>query len=474
MKSQSVVGNANTLRHLEAMRFINRIATHANSLDDFLVEILDQMLGIFACDRAWLMYPCDPDGSSWGIRMERTRPEWPGGFAMGTDFPMTPIVQTAQRAMLVSQGPVKFDSPRMAELVPLSAIEAQFSIRAQLTMSIHPKTDKAWVLGIHHCAQPYAFSDDEVSLFEDIGNRVSEALNHLLTMDMLKKSERYNRMLFDNSPVGLVLCQIDGSLIDCNHAFAHIVGCESATYREWQTTSVQGWQSKEQLDELKREGFLDSYESELVHKSGRRVPVLINASLVKRGDEQNMLFCIEDITERKRIEQALRDANARLEALSRHDPLTGLGNRNELEDAWRKVANRSERSNKRVALLLLDLNNFKPINDKHGHIVGDLVLQEVAARLLKVMRASDTVVRLGGDEFVVLVDEITGHGEIEPLKMKIADAITEPIEINGNTLVVGVSIGSAIHPTDAATLSDLLHQADVGMYRHKTLQSGCR
>ena len=473
MKSQSVVGNSNTQRHLEALRFINRIAARANSLDDFLSDILDQMLGIFGCDRAWLMYPCDPDGPTWGIRMERTRPEWPGGFAMNTVFPMSPAAQVMQRAVLVSQGPVKFDSPRM-ETLPQNDLENAFTIRAQVVMAIHPKTDKSWALGIHHCAQPYTFSDEEVSLFEDIGNRVSEALNHLLVMDRLKNSERYNRMLFDSSPIGLVLCRIDGSLVDSNRAFANIIGHEGDTSRERQGLANQGWQSAEQLAELMRNGYLDSYESELVHKSGHSVPVQINATLVKRDDEQNMLFCVEDITERKRIEQALRDANARLEALSRHDPLTGLGNRNELEDAWKKVVSRSERSNKSVALLLMDLNNFKPINDNHGHNVGDQVLQEVAARLRKVVRASDTVVRLGGDEFVVLVDELTSTGEIEPLKTKIADAISAPIEIDGNRLVVGASIGSAIHPTDATTLTDLLHRADVVMYQDKTRRNACR
>lgn len=468
MNSKSVVGNSNTQQHLETLRFINRIATRADNLDDFLSDILDQMLGIFGCDRAWLMYPCDPDSATWGIRMERTRPEWPGGFAMHTDFPMTPVVQKVQRAMLVATGPVKFDSPRMAALVPLNAIEAQFSIQAQLTMSIHPKMDKSWALGIHHCAQPYTFSAEEVSLFEDIGNRVSVALSNLLVMDRLKNSERYNRMLFDSSPIGLVLCRTDGSLVDSNRAFANIVGYGVNTSREQQALSSRAWQNAEQLDELMRNGHLDSYKSELVHINGHRVPVQISATLVKRGSEQNMLFCIEDITERERIERALRDANARLEALSRHDPLTGLGNRNELEDAWKKVASRSERSSKSVALLLMDLNNFKPINDIHGHNVGDQVLQEVAARLRKVVRASDTVVRLGGDEFVVLMDEIATKGEIEPLKMKIAGAIAAPIEIGGNRLVIGASIGSAFHPSDATTLSDLLHQADVVMYQQKS------
>lgn len=473
MNHPSAPGYSNAQRYMDALRLINRIATHADSLDEFLSDILDQMLGIFACDRAWLMYPCDPESSTWSIRMERTRPAWPGGFAMKMSFPMSSGAQLVQRAALVSQGPVKFDPPRM-ETLPHTDFERTFTIRAQLVMAVRPKMDKAWVLGIHHCEQRHFFSEEETTLFEDIGNRVSEALNHLLVMGRLKESERYNRMLFDSSPIGLVLCEADGSLIDCNRAFTSIMGYESRAFREWGANTDLDWQNAERREQLRRDGYLESYESELVHKDGHRVPVQINAVLVVHNDKPNMLFCIEDIAERKRIELALLDANARLESMSRHDPLTGLGNRNELEDAWRKVVSRSERSSKGIALLLMDLDNFKPINDHHGHNVGDQVLQEVAARLRKVVRASDTVVRLGGDEFVVLVDEIAANGEIEPLKTKIADAITAPIEIDGNTLVVGASIGSAIHPDDASTLSDLLHQADIVMYRNKGRQSDCR
>lgn len=473
MQMQPVVGPQTIPHHLDALRFINRIATRADSLDDFLIEVLDQMLGIFGCDRAWLMYPCDPDAPTWRIRMERTRPEWPGGFVMQTGFPMTANSRAVQRAALISQTPVKFDTPKM-ESMTLDETEKAFNIRAQLVMSIHPSVEKSWILGIHHCAQAYAFSDEEVSLFEDIANRVSDALNHLLVMEQLVQSERYSRMLFDSSPIGLVLSQLDGSVIDCNHAFANIVGCTKATGCKHQSCSSHGWLSAEQLGQLKLGGALESYETDLVHRDARHVPVQIGASLVKPGEEQHILFCIEDITERKRIELALREANAKLEALSRHDPLTGLGNRNELEDAWHKVLSRSSRSSRNIALLLMDLNNFKPINDTHGHAVGDEVLKEVAARLRKIVRASDTVVRLGGDEFVVLVDEIDMHEEIEPLKTKIAEAIRAPIEIGGNSLVVGTSIGAAIHPGDATTLYDLLQQADAVMYQDKSRCNACR
>jgi diguanylate cyclase (GGDEF)-like protein/PAS domain S-box-containing protein len=473
MNSQSEVGHLNIPHHLDALRFINRIATRAESLDGFLSEVLDQLLGIFSCDRAWLMYPCDPDAPSWRIRMERTRPEWPGGFARQTSFPMTANSQAVQRAALISQSPVKFDTSKM-ESMTLDETEKSFSIRAQLVMAMHPSVDKSWVLGIHHCARDHAFSAAEVSLFEDIGNRVSDALNHLLVMDKLVQSERYNRMLFDSSPIGLVLGGLDGSVIDCNRAYADIIGRTEDDCCDCHSCTSQGWLSAEQLAQLSLTGALEAYETELPHQNGLPVPVLIRASLVKPGEEQNILFSIEDITERKRIEQALREANARLEALSRHDPLTGLGNRNELEDAWHKVLSRSSRSSRNIALLLMDLNNFKPINDTHGHAVGDKVLQEVAARLRKIVRASDTVVRLGGDEFVVLVDEVDLDVEIEPLKTKIADAISAPIEIAGNRLVVGASIGSAIHPTDAATLNDLLHQADVVMYQNKSRDHASR
>lgn len=185
-----------------------------------------------------------------------------------------------------------------------------------------------------------------------------------------------------------------------------------------------------------------------------------NVAALKRSEQE----LEQRVAERTR---QLVAANAQLEVLSRHDALTGLGNRNELEQAWTRLEAFARRSQHGIAVLLMDLDNFKPINDTHGHHVGDYVLKEVASRLRRHTRATDTVVRLGGDEFVVLASEVIANDELDHLKIKIGAAVGEPIEVDGKLLTVGCSIGIACYPSDATTLSDLLALADAAMYRSK-------
>lgn len=202
----------------------------------------------------------------------------------------------------------------------------------------------------------------------------------------------------------------------------------------------------------------------------RRDKEFADARLLQLQEENVVALQRSEQTLERRIAertQQLAAANAHLEALARHDALTGLGNRNELEGAWRRMESHAKRSNHGIAVLLMDLNRFKPINDTYGHDVGDSVLKEVALRLRRNTRVIDTVVRLGGDEFVMLVGDIAADEDVTPIKSKIDQVISEAIQINGVTLMVGCSIGVALYPADGTILRDLLEQADAAMYRDK-------
>ena len=202
----------------------------------------------------------------------------------------------------------------------------------------------------------------------------------------------------------------------------------------------------------------------------RREKELADARLLQLQQENvAALRQSEQALERRVAErtQELAEANARLESMSRRDPLTGLGNRNELEESWEKMASYAQRTNCSFAILLMDLDNFKPINDTHGHQAGDHVLIEVASRLNKNMRVTDTIVRLGGDEFVMLLSDTVSREEIVSITDKITEMIHAPIHINGKDITVGVSIGLALYPDDGTNLHDLLEHADFEMYRNK-------
>lgn len=158
---------------------------------------------------------------------------------------------------------------------------------------------------------------------------------------------------------------------------------------------------------------------------------------------------------------------ARLLHAAGHDPLTGLANRGLFEDRLRSVLARVRRDHARFALLYIDLDKFKDVNDYHGHATGDLMLQEVARRLQQCVRESDTVARIGGDEFVVLLNNVVLPLHATHVAVKIRATLSEPFLLGEHSLLSTPSIGVAVYPEDGDSMEALLHHADSAMYDSK-------
>jgi diguanylate cyclase (GGDEF)-like protein/PAS domain S-box-containing protein len=181
---------------------------------------------------------------------------------------------------------------------------------------------------------------------------------------------------------------------------------------------------------------------------------------IREGEKvTGAVVTFKDITERKRYEEQLSHQ-------ATHDTLTGLANRTILNDRIGLLIERAVRDKTVVALLLLDLDRFKEINDSLGHGAGDELLRGMAARLTDLMRESDTVARLGGDEFIILVEMDTADSAI-PVAQKIIDALNSPFSISGREVFIGASIGISLYPKDGEGAEELLKNADVAMYRSK-------
>ena len=165
---------------------------------------------------------------------------------------------------------------------------------------------------------------------------------------------------------------------------------------------------------------------------------------------------------------SLRARDQLLQVQAHHDSLTGLANRNLLTDRFYSVVERSKRSGKKFALLMIDLNDFKAVNDAYGHAAGDAVLVTMARRLVGALRASDTVARLGGDEFVLIIDSIENPQDLACIIEKLFDTLSDPVTLDTGIVVnTSASVGLAMYPDDGADMNDLLNVADQAMYECK-------
>jgi len=190
--------------------------------------------------------------------------------------------------------------------------------------------------------------------------------------------------------------------------------------------------------------------------------------LQKPCDRTVLKKIVEQGIEKFNSLKELRNASEENYYKATHDSLTGLANRFLLQEKARDYIDNWNRYRKRFALFYMDLDKFKPINDTYGHHIGDLVLKEVASRLLNTVRATDTVARLGGDEFVILAENVKSADETHAMSKKIIKAVTAPIYTNNDlVLEVGVSIGISLYPEHAEDYKVLLEEADACVYKSK-------
>jgi diguanylate cyclase (GGDEF)-like protein/PAS domain S-box-containing protein len=213
---------------------------------------------------------------------------------------------------------------------------------------------------------------------------------------------------------------------------------------------------------LPQKATFDNYEVEHDFTAiGRRI-MLLNARQIQRmsGKERIILLAIEDITERKQSEEKIRQ-------MAFHDSLTGLPNRKLFSDRLSIVLAHARRNQKKVGIAMLDLDNFKDVNDTLGHDVGDILLKATAEQLSAALRKGDTVARFGGDEFVLILPDLEVIEDAIQVAQKIVDRFRKPFLIDTHQLVVTTSIGIAVYPNDGIEEGILLKNADIAMFQAK-------
>jgi diguanylate cyclase (GGDEF)-like protein/PAS domain S-box-containing protein len=304
---------------------------------------------------------------------------------------------------------------------------------------------------------------------DEFGSLARAFNNMLLVLDLneeaLRESEINFRALADNANDGMLIAIHNGNIAYANRRVSQITGYPVP---ELLQANLSGLVSRDDLKQVTEwhnrvvigEETHQQHELALVCKDGSITPVEVtNATTTWHGHPADLIV-VRDISQRKR-------SDAQLNYLAYYDGLTGLPNRVLFNDRLRQVTIDAKRHNRIAAVLFLDIDRFKGVNDTMGHAAGDLLLKKAAERLNVHMREGDTIARLGGDEFALILADLTRQQDAAVVANKILQSFNEPFRIDGNELFITISIGITLFPLDTDDVDTLLKNSDSAMYHAK-------
>ncbi len=308
---------------LEAMDQVNRAIQGTNDLEQMMSDVLGAVLSIFKCDRAWLVYPCDPQAASWKVPMEHARPEFPGAFDLGLDLPVDRDVAKVFQSVRASSSPVRF-GPGSEHPLPAEPAK-RFSIQSMIGMAIYPKRDKPYMLGLHQCSYPRVWTPQEERLFQEIGRRLEDALTSLSMFRNLGESERKLEEAQRLTHVGYWDRDLDTGLITWSDETYRIYGVPSGEILT--LDRIQELIHSEDrpmmlaaISAALRGGWRYDVEYRVIRPDGKVRVVHSQADVTwdESGRPRRMFGTVQDITERKRAEEELRAAETRFRTYVDH------------------------------------------------------------------------------------------------------------------------------------------------------------
>jgi diguanylate cyclase (GGDEF)-like protein/PAS domain S-box-containing protein len=310
---------------------------------------------------------------------------------------------------------------------------------------------------------PVVQGDDRIGvlgLYNDISERKQAE-------KALRESEDRFRGFFESAIVGMVIADVEGRFTQVNRAMCDMVGYSKQELLKMSFSDITHPDDQDfdlyYFSQLLR-GEIESFQIEkrYLHKNGEQVWVTLSATVMRNvdGEPNYIIGQVQDITPRRQTEE-------RLQYMATHDLLTKLPNRSLFYDRLGHALQLARREMKRVAVLFLDLDGFKEVNDTFGHEKGDLLLQLVASRLETNLRGSDTVARLGGDEFAFVFENIKGSKDAEAAASRILASLVNPFSLNGSSYAITGSIGISLSPGDGDNAESLVQNADAAMYHAK-------
>jgi diguanylate cyclase (GGDEF)-like protein/PAS domain S-box-containing protein len=309
---------------------------------------------------------------------------------------------------------------------------------------------------IERCHDLIKTTPQELGSLMAIGRSLGVAIQRECTGKRLHQA----KIAFDSATEGIMIIDANTHIIAINKGFTEITG-----FTEEEVLSTTPKALQEENHDIRRDLLNDGKwcgEITNTRKDGETYQEWLTITIVKNaeGNIVNYVGVFADITEHRRYQN-------RLHELVNHDVLTGLPNRRLLNELLGLAIKRAERENHQIALLFIDLDRFKSINDSLGHQVGDKLLYEVSRRISNAMRESDVVARLGGDEFLVMMDKINSPDDAEQIARKIIHTLQAEFNIDGKEIFISASIGISIFPNDGNDVDSTIKAADMAMYQVK-------
>ncbi|MCR4303548.1 MAG: EAL domain-containing protein [Gallionella sp.] len=372
-----------------------------------------------------------------------------------------PLNERSMAALIFNNGKTTAISDCNSDSRVSREMVARFSVRSALGTPLIAEGRAIGVMMSITRKSVHDYSDREIMLMEGFAHEAALVVNSRMLQERSARAERRYEQLNQLAPDAIFLLDANLRLLEVNAAAARLLGEQPGHLhgRNLADFVAGDMRDLQRLVEGAEEGATSHFEASVVRADGARVAVEIHANR-PMPDEPLIQAFIRDIS----VIQQSREA---LYHLAHHDPLTTLPNRLLFHDRMEHALELARREGKQVAVLFLDLDRFKNINDTLGHPTGDKLLQEVAKRIKSLIREQDTLSRLGGDEFLLLIEQLGDTREAVMVAQKLLEAFVQPFAVEGHELYLSASIGISVFPVDGQNGATLVRNADMAMYRAK-------
>ncbi len=350
----------------------------------------------------------------------------------------------------------------VSEIVELAKTEQDEDISRTIQMKINRKD------GIAICTEmKFAIIRDKQKKSFEILAVMRDITERKKMMEAIRRGEEKYRTILEHIQEGYFEVDLKGDFTFCNDSMARLTGCTKEeligmNHKHFTTKETAEKVFQEFNKVLKTGKPSRGFDWLIIKKDQSQGYIEASVTLKKDSSGKPIGFegMVRDVTERKQIEEQIRH-------LATHDVLTDLPTMRLAKDRLKMAISLAKRNKTMMAVMFIDLDGFKEVNDTLGHDAGDYVLKQVADRLLSCVRSSDTVARVGGDEFLIIANGIHVPQNAEQIAKKLINNVSQPINFNGGQAVVGASIGIALCPNDGQDMEQLIKQADDAMYKIK-------